>query len=271
MRWLSVHAIAEPVALCFVSVTKLLVLGRLIHFINRDGGARGSRWVLLGRYLVGFVVVGNAVGFCGSVAASVFFTRAADAMSSSSARFRDQEVVRREGFSDITPGTRAASVFIGFKTIMLLVIVLAFSIVGVRSARLIRESLTAVSNASSNSVLMSSVKNPDANGEATIKLAIVTGRKLKRKVVGTCSVAFLSFFVQALFSLIFSLSNALQVSNVDCPNFTNRCSDCYNTFSHILTWYLYSPDIIFPNVLIFEPVALLVVLWGMTSGQALQS
>jgi hypothetical protein len=274
MRWLSVHAIAEPVALCFVTVTKLLVLGRLIYFINRDGRTLGSRWVMLWRYLVGFVVLGNAAGFCGSIAASVFFTRAADAMSSSSSRYRDQEVVRREGFSDITSGTRTASVFIAFETIMLLVIVLAFSIVGVRSARIIREALTAVSNASSNTTVSMSVTNPDAREkffEATIQLAIVTGRTLKRKVVGTCSVAFLSFLVRAFFSLLFSLSNALQVSNVDCPNFTNRCSDCYNTFSHILTWYLYSPDIIFPHVLVFEPVALLVVLWGMTSGQVLQT
>jgi hypothetical protein len=147
MRWLSVHAIAEPVALCFVTVTKLLVLGRLIYFINRDGRALGSRWVMLWRYLVGFVVLGNAAGFCGSIAASVFFTRAADAMSSSSSRYRDQEVVRREGFSDITSGTRAASVFFAFETIILLVIVLAFSIVGVRSARIIREALTAVTTA----------------------------------------------------------------------------------------------------------------------------
>ncbi len=52
-----------------------------------------------------------------------------------------------------------------------------------------------------------------------------------------------------------------------CLGYINRCSDCYNMFSHILVWVLYTPEIGFVVTLVSQPCTLLVVLWWMTSGQ----
>jgi hypothetical protein len=259
LRWLSLYSITFPVTLCYVTVSKLLVLGRLMDFVKLDDGA--PRWALLGRVLVAIVVVGCIAGLGGSIAASVYFARAIDSFDSASGP-GNVEAARSAGLTHLAEGTRAASVLVAFDVIMLLLIVVAFSVVGVIGARRIH---LALKRAEASSLMAGS----HSIQQSTVDRAIYTGRQLRRQIIGTCSVAFVSFLIRAVFSLLFALASALQTSDSSCPNAINRCSDCYNVFSHILIWYLYSPDVFFAMIFVGQPLALLVVLWGMTSGHTL--
>jgi hypothetical protein len=231
-----------------------------MDFVKLDDGA--PRWALLGRVLVAIVVVGCVAGLGGSIAASVNFARAIDSFDSASG-VDNVEAARSQGLTHLADGTRAASVLVAFDTIMLLLIVVAFSVVGVVGARRIH---CALKRAETSLV----VAGNSSLEQSTLDRAIYTGRQLRRQIVGTCSVAFVSFLIRAVFSLVFALAGALQTSDSSCPDGSiNRCSDCYNVFSHILIVYLYSPDVFFAMISVGQPLALLVVLWGMTSGHTL--
>ena len=51
-----------------------------------------------------------------------------------------------------------------------------------------------------------------------------------------------------------------------CPGSAERICDaaCYNVFSHIVGWMVLTPEFQLSVVLISQPLALLVALWGMT-------
>jgi hypothetical protein len=52
-----------------------------------------------------------------------------------------------------------------------------------------------------------------------------------------------------------------------CPGSTQRICDasCYNVFTLIVGWMVLTPEFQLSVVLISQPLALLVALWGMTS------
>jgi hypothetical protein len=255
LRWLAVYAMAYPVTLCCVSVAKLLVLGRLAHFAKVS-----SRLAFCLRLLVGFVVIGNFVALCSSIAASVYFARSIDVFESG-VRTGDIEQSRDDGVRYLGQGTRASSVLVAFEAITLLLCVIAFSVVGILSITLINNAMRQAELAHSLPV----VQGP--TNDTVLKDAVYSGRQLKRQILSTCGVAFVSFLIRACFSVFFAITNALQQSSIACPNFTDRCSDCYNVFSHMLIWYLYSPDVVLSVVLVSQPVTVLVMLWGMTTGR----
>jgi hypothetical protein len=260
LRWLAVYAMTYPVTLCCVSVAKLLVLGRLAHFAKVS-----SRWAFCLRLLVGFVVIGNVIALCSSIAASVYFARSIDAFESG-VRTGDIEQSRDDGVLYLGQGTRASSVLVAFEAITLLLCVIAFSVVGILSMSLINNALRQAELAHSLVAHNKHVVQGPTN-DAVLNDAVYTGRQLKRQILSTCGVAFVSFLIRACFSVFFALTNALQQSSIACPNFTDRCSDCYNVFSHMLIWYLYSPDVVLSVVLVSQPVTVLVMLWGMTTGR----
>ncbi len=244
-----------PVSLCCVSVAKLLVLGRLAHFAKVS-----SRWAFCLRLLVGFVVIGNVIALCSCIAASVYLARSIDAFESG-VRTRNIEQSRDDGVRYLGEGTRVLSVLVAFEAIMLLLCVISFSVVGVLSMSLINNALRQAESAHSLVTHNKPVVQRPTND------AVYTGRQLKRQILAMCGVAFASFLIRACFSVLFTLASALQQSSIACPDFTNRCSDCYNVFSHMLIWFLYSPDVVLSMVLVAQPVTVLVMLWGMTTGR----
>jgi hypothetical protein len=242
-----------PVTLCCVSVAKLLVLDRLVHFAKVS-----ARWALCLRLLVGVVVIGNAIALCASTAASVYFARGIGAFESLVTTMGQARV---DGVRYLAEGTRASAVLVAFEAIMLLLIVIAFSVVGILSKALINNAMGQAQSAYSRSM-----RNTLVVPKTTSDVAY-TGRQLKRQILGTCGVAFASFLVRAVFSVFFTITTALQQSSIACPDYIDRCSACYNVFSHMLVWYLYSPDVVLSMVLVTQPFAVLVLLWGMTTGR----
>lgn len=107
---------------------------------------------------------------------------------------------------------------------------------------------------------------PVARPSAAVRRATLSGQHLRRQIVGTCSVVFVSFLIRAAYTTVFALSlfsqNISEISDLRCEGELN-----YQAF--MLVWLLYTPGLFFSVVLICQPLALLVSLWGMTSGQML--
>jgi hypothetical protein len=257
LRWLIVYAMTYPVTLCCVSVAQLLVLGRLADFAKVS-----ARWAFCLRLLVGFVVIGNTIAFCSSIAATVYLARSVDAFETG-VQTGTVEQARDVGVQYLADGTRASAVLVAFEAIMLLLIVIAFFVVGILSTSLINSALKQAESV--HSMMASNTQNAGR----TTNDVVHTGRQLRRQILGTCGVAFASFLIRAVFSVFFAITNALQQSSIACPEFIDRCSDCYNVFSHMLVWYLYSPDVALSVVLVTQPVVGLVMLWGMTPARTL--
>jgi hypothetical protein len=92
--------------------------------------------------------------------------------------------------------------------------------------------------------------------------------QLWRQVIGV------PFFVGFAFALrsAFSAMQATAAMNQDmsnpnqCPENQSYCdSFCYNIFTHMTAWMLFTPQFQLSIVLISSPLALIVALWGMTS------
>jgi len=98
------------------------------------------------------------------------------------------------------------------------------------------------------------------------------GQQLQRQIAGTVAVVFVSFLMRVVYSIMFALANGLQNSGSTlsaCPDNSGRCDPiCHNVYSQIQGWLLYTPE--FEIMIISQPVALIIALWGMTSGHMLE-
>jgi hypothetical protein len=273
LRWLIAYALIAPFALCCTVAAKLLVLNRLMDFSKTkvQGGVSCS-CAMFEKVVFGVVVVGNVVGLIGNIVCSVFLSRAAHSYELAVAA--NSTALAKELYSkqEVQNGAKAMSIYLGFETTLLIFIVISFFVTGVAGVRRIRASLRAVDENQKNGVALAIAPAEREAGQRKPMLVALEhkSQKLTRQIVGTCGVVFVSFFVRAVYTCAFALASALQNNNVLCVPYVNRCGDCYNVFAHVQVWLLHTPELFFAVALISQPVALLVALWGMTSGQTLQ-
>lgn len=279
LRWLAAHAVTRPLAFCCLTVTKLLVLDRLLHYSQLETAAPSSRsrWKTFFHVLVGTFVVGNVLGLCGNIAASVFFVRAAayEEMYLTRIPLNSSSIeLNADALDSVNLGMKSAVFFMGFETIVLPLIVIAFTAVGIASIRRIQAATNAAHLITISSPL--SVRGVNADGSSpldhapALDRAVSSGLYLKRQIFITCIVVFFSFSMRAAYTSVFAFSLALQGSPADCPTYENFCSDCYNVHYFMTLWLLYTPDLFFAVTLVSQPLALLVALWGMTSRNMLR-
>jgi hypothetical protein len=89
--------------------------------------------------------------------------------------------------------------------------------------------------------------------------------------VGTTAIVFAAFVVRSVYASMSAVSGQKEDGANECPGVTSRCdASCYNIFSHINEWLIYTPEFQVTIVLISSPLTLLVALWGMTSSKTLQ-
>jgi hypothetical protein len=100
---------------------------------------------------------------------------------------------------------------------------------------------------------------------AALDSAVVTAptRRLRLKVLVTVAVVFCTFILRAFLGIILAVSEALSNFEKDCP--MGLCSSCYNVYTNIQVWILFTPEFENVIILISAPLASLVALWGMTS------
>ena len=92
-------------------------------------------------------------------------------------------------------------------------------------------------------------------------------------MVVTTTVVFVAFVIRSVQSTMNAVSRQLQDRAKQCPGgVTGLCdSTCYNVFTHIFWWIVFTPEFQVTVVLVSSPLTLLVALWGMTSRQTLHA
>jgi len=251
-RWSAVYFITYAMEFLCLSVAKLMVLDRMSDFAAPKGDGMSRRWVVGGRVVLAAVVAINVVGLGGNVAAAVYMAQSAESFSAASAAYAanntadaDKLVSLGEQQEQLAVSTEAVQLVC--EIAVLLLIIVAFAVVGAACARRVSSALVDMTDAFAAS-----------------------GRQLRLQIVGTAAVVFVTFLLRAVYSTMFALANALQDNAVSCPS-NNRCdASCYNVYEFMRLWLIYTPEFQVTVVLISSPLALLVALWGMTSERTLQ-
>jgi len=262
MQWLVVEkrnweaAFVIPSAIEFVclSVAKLMVLERMADFAVAKSDGMLRRVAVGGRVVMAAVLVGNAVIFCSSVAAATFIRQSASLSSASAAAYaanttNDAVKLAQQALQKVSTGLIAESVQQFSEVAVLLIIILAFAVVGIAGARRVNSALRNMN---------------DEHGAA--------GRQLRRQIVGTTAFVFVTFLLRAVFTSMYALARALQNAGAACAAAASSVCDstCFNAWRTMDEWITFTPEFQTMVILISSPVAMIVALWGMTSKRALQ-
>jgi hypothetical protein len=232
---------------------QLMVLDRMMVFAAPQDAGMQKRWAAAGRVVMAAVVLGNAVGLAANAAAAVHFQKAAQASGTASAYYAANNTKDGDRFASLSQeevqrGGSIASVQSFCEVAVLLLIVVAFAVVGVLSARRVSARLLGVDAASA---------------------AAATGRALRRRMLlGTTAFVFVTFVLRAAFSTMFAV--AFQLRDTITKSCPGVCDECHNAYFLITQWMGYTPEFQVLIVLVSSPLALLVALWGMTSKATLQ-
>jgi hypothetical protein len=262
LSWRAAFTVTYAIEFMCLSAAKLMVLDRMAVFAAPQGSRLQKLWALAGRVVMAAVVLGNAAGLAANAAAAVHYHKAAQAISTASAYHGDDAYNNTEGhkfynlgLQELQRGGSIASVQLFSEVAVLLLIVVAFAVVGVLSARRVSARLVGVDAAS-----------PEA----------ATGRAIRRRIIGTTAFVFLTFVLRAAFSTMYAVANqwrdiVLRKSTFCLDGTAYLCgSNCRNEYTLMLNWMGYTPEFQVLIVLVSSPLALLVALWGMTSNATLQ-
>ncbi len=251
--WRAAFNVAYDIEFLCLSAAILMVLDRMSAFAAPQGSRLHKRWAAAGRIVMAVVVLGNAVGLAASAPGTVHIQNAAEALSTASAYYTANNTKDGDDFfslseEELQRGDSIVSVQLFCEVAVRLLIVFAFVAVGVLSARRVNSTLLGVDAAS-----------------AAASAAAATGRALRLRMVGTTTFVFVTFVVRAVFCTMFAVAYQLRDIGKKCRSESSACdSSCYNVYSLITQWMIYTPEVGLITVLVSSPLALLVALWGMT-------
>ena len=247
--WSAAFYVTYGMEFLCLSVAKLLVLHRMADFAvaKRDGMSR--RLAVGGRVVMAVVVAGNVAGLCGNVAAAVLCKQVGDLSNAAAAAFaanstQAANAIVVQAFQKNNVASGAASVQQFCEVAVLLIIILAFAVVGIANARLVSSALRGMND------------------------ALAALRQIRRQIVVTTAFVFVTFLLRAVFSIMNALSNALQNFGANCPTYCGI--PCNNVWTLIGFLLVFTPEFQLIVVLISSPLALLFALWGMTDKRTLQ-
>lgn len=199
---------------------------------------------------------------CGNIVASVFAANASHfyAHNATESAYREQRLF-----------ANAAAAFFGFEVIILPVIVIAISAVGFASVRRIRAAVRNIQSTQLTSILSSDDVWQIDSRQKSMSASVASAGHLKRQIMSTCGVVFVSFLFRTAFTTmaVFGIAFFHNISESNSiPH--SRCDDIVvSEFGFMFVWLLNSPEVFFGVTLVSQPVTLLVALWGMTSGQTI--
>jgi hypothetical protein len=250
-RWKAAYLVTYAVEFLCLSAAQLMVLDRMSEF----AAARVSdtaRWVTAGRGVMAVVVLGNAVGLAGNMAAaarmSAVYERSMLAYEQFAANNRslgEEFAFQSKRLNDEAETISSVQAFC--EVVVLLIIVLAFAVVGITCLARVK--------------LMLRVGGADA-------AAVSAGKQVRSQILGTTATIFVAFLLRSVFAFMDAVSGAVSNSSNSCRgNTVGLCNaTCYNMYTHMENWMTRTPEFRVSIVLISFPVSLLVALWGMTSG-----
>lgn len=201
------------------------------------------------------VLVGNVVGLCTNASASVNFAKASEYYEAASVGDLGSDIENKVSLARIgnQNGHTMSSIQTFCEVIVVLLIVVAFAVVGAACARRVKTAL---------------------DGNSVDRAVNAAGRRLRMQIVGTSTVVFLAFLFRSLYQTTFAIVSQLQNAGSPCPDERSPSfyctASCFNAYTLIWEWMLNTPELELAVVLISSPLALLVSLWGMTTDRMLQ-
>jgi hypothetical protein len=259
LSWLPTYLLTYAIEFLCLCAAKLMVLDRMLVFAAPQDASLQQRWALAGRVVMAAVVLGNAVGLAANAAAAVHYHKAAQADRAASVYYaanNTQDGDRFDSLSDkeLQLGGSISSVQRSAEVAVLLLIVVAFAVVGALCARILNTRLKPIGVDAGYDAFMATV-----------------GRTLRRHMLGTTAFIFVTFLLRSVFSTILAVALAMRDIGEECPGATSNCdASCYNEYTHLSVWMNYTPEFQLMVILISSPVAQLVALWGMTTKSMLQ-
>jgi hypothetical protein len=256
--WNSAFLVTYAVEFLCMCAAKLMVLDRMMVFAAPPGAGMPKRWAATGRAVMAAVVLGNAAGLAANVTAAVYSQKAAEAASKASAYYAANNTIDGDKFVSLSEheaqfGGPIESVQRFAEVAVLLLIVVAFAVVGVLCARILYTRVKPI--------------GVDAGYDAFIA---TVGRALRLQMLGTTGFIFVTFLLRSVFSTMLAVALQLQNFGQECPGVTSRCdASCYNVYMNFSAWMYYTPEFQQVIILISSPVAQLVALWGMTTKSTL--
>ncbi len=114
---------------------------------------------------------------------------------------------------------------------VLLLIIAAFTVVGIACAVRISSTLQGVLKLAAKALTRSNDASP------VFAEAAAEGKKLRLQIVGTTGFVFVTFLLRSAYSTFRAIALYRQDSARICPAVVNRCdSTCYNDYTLIQTW-----------------------------------
>jgi hypothetical protein len=234
--------------------------------------------LLLSRLFLTVVIIGISIGAIANVVASVYFLKAATSYSSAADAWSGNKSAHANADEVLAKDMQASAASAGSlqrlcESFVLLLLVVAFVFVCVHAFRIIATALKTLFVAKQNllernfnAVLLPSLLPQRASYPAVVEnldKASIQGKRMHRKVVVTFVFAFVTLLLRSAFSVFYA--TALYFQSTFCQDVPfSGCGPCYNAYSKILTWILYTPELQFIIVLIASPLTMLVALWGMS-------
>jgi len=255
-HWGAAFLVVYPIEFMLLSVTKLLILDRMIFFAAATAAEwspapmerRITRLAVAARVTMIAVVAGNCLGVLGNVVAAVYWIQGANQHSQAAAAFAGNYTSQAIDLASAARqthelGEKFSSIQKFSEVVVLLLIIVAFAVASALCSRRI------------NSTVRRSAD-------------LAAAQHLRAQILGTTAVVFVTFLLRTIFSTMFAVADALQ--NDGEPNCSGLCEGCKNVYTHIQVWVHYTPEFRMVVILISSPLALLVALWGMTSKRTLQ-
>ncbi len=258
--WTAAFSVPYAIEFLCLSVAKLLVLHRMADFAVPKSDGLSRRLAVGGRVVMAAVVVGNAAGLCGNVAAAVLTKQDGDLFNAAAAAFAANSTQAAYAFvaqahQKNNVASDAASVQQFCEVAVLLLIIIAFAVIGPACARRLSSEQQRFDD------------NPFVDA-AYAAAAAPAWRQVRRQILGTAAFVFVTFLLRAVFSTMNALSSALQNYDANCPTFCDI--PCVNVWTLITNWLELTPEFQLSVVLISSPFSLLFALWGMTDKRTLQ-
>ncbi len=270
-RWNAAFRASYAMEFLCLSVAKLMVLDLMSE--KMGGSWLSKRWTFGGRIVMAAVVAGNLVGLAGNIVAAVHFDQAAKAASAASALFAANSTMdsseSRELYlfyrTEYRLALSTSSLQAYSEVAVLLIIILAFVAVGIACVRHVSSALSLLGASGTGMAAAMGLRH------RVVGAATALGRQLRKEIVGTTAIVFLTFLVRSAFSIFFGLAFALQQSDNPCePDKTICDASCRNLETKIAYWMYFTPQFQLIIVIISMPLPLLVALWSITQGKMRQ-
>jgi hypothetical protein len=244
--WLPVITMSHAIVVPCASAAKLMVLDRMSELASSQEEGMRRRWTVGGRVVMAVVVALNAAGLAATIYGAPYYQKVSDAMNTASMYYAvnnsDDGIIFRDlSAKELQNASSIRSVQSFCEVTVLLLIVATFLLAGLVSARRISFFIRGV--------------------EAASPVA-AAGRMLKFRLLFTTVCVFAAFLLRSVVATMFATGELFQSSRPSCPG-DNRCdAQCYNIFTLMWQWMIYTPEFLLTTITLSSPLALLVALWG---------